>query len=168
MEMLQTLGVNWGMLIAQMINFGVLLGALTFLLYKPVLKVIDDRRERVRQSMDHAAALERQVADMEKDRKKQMHEFDERMKQLLAESRAQGEALKKGIVDTAQADVTLMLEKGRKQLEDDKRKLLADLQKTVTTVSVHLAEKILKREFSDSDQKRVLDSLEKDIPSLIQ
>ncbi len=168
MEMLQTLGVNWGMLIAQMINFGVLLAVLTFLLYKPVLKVIDERRERVRQSMDHAAKLEQQVAAMEKDRKKQMQELDEKMKQLLAESRTQGESLKKGIVDAAQADVSAMLEKGRKQLEDEKRKLLADLQKTVTTVSVQLAEKILQREFSETDQKRVLSSLEKDIPSLVQ
>lgn len=167
MELLTTLGVNAGMLIAQLLNFGILLVALTWLLYKPVLKVINDRRERVRQSMDNAAQLERQVAQMEKDRKARMLELDEHMKILMADARTQGEAVKQGIVDAAQQDVAQMLEKGRKQLEDERRALLADMQQTVTAVSVSLAEKILQREFSDKDQKRLLADLEKDIPSLV-
>jgi F-type H+-transporting ATPase subunit b len=161
MEMLNTLGVDVGMLIAQAINFGVLLAALTYLLYKPVLRVIDQRRERVQQSMDHAATLEKRVADMEQDRKKRMKEF-------LAEAKQQADTQKKEILDGAKAEVDQLLEKGRKQLEDERRALLADMQKTVTSVSIDLAGKILGREFSDSDQKRVLQGLEKDIPSLIQ
>jgi F-type H+-transporting ATPase subunit b len=168
MEMLNTLGIDWGMLIAQMINFGILLAALTYFLYKPVLRVIDERATRVRQSMDHAAKLEHEVAEMEKERKKRLKEMDEQARSFLEQSRKQAEGAKKEIVDSAQAEVNQMLEKGRKQLEDERRKLLADLQKTVTSVSVQLAEKVLEREFSDSDQKRLMQALEKDVPSLIK
>jgi len=168
MELLNTLGVNWTMLVAQLINFGILLVALTYLLYRPVLRVIDERRERVRQSMDHASKLEHQVAEMEKERKKRLKEMDDQSKSFLEQSRQQAEAAKKEILDSAQGEVNQLLEKGRKQLDDERRKLLTDLQKTVTTVSVQLAEKILEREFSDADQKRLLQGLERDVPSLIK
>jgi F-type H+-transporting ATPase subunit b len=168
MELLNTLGVTWSMLIAQLINFGILLAALTYLLYKPVLRVVDERRERVRQSMEHAAKLERDVSEMEKERKKRLKELDDQAKTFLEEARVQADASKKEITDAAQAEVVLMLEKGRKQLEDERRKLLADLQKTVTLVSVQLAEKVLHREFSDTDQKRLMQSLEQDVPALIR
>lgn len=166
--MLNTLGVNVGMLIAQAINFGILLAVLAYLLYRPVLRVLDERRERVRSSMEHAQQLEKQVAEMEKERKVRMKELDDQAKSLLEQSRQQAEGAKKQIVDAAQAEVSQMLEKGRKQLDDERRKLLTDLQKTVTDVSVQLAEKVLAREFSDSDQKRLLQNLERDVPSLIQ
>lgn len=168
MEMLNTLGVNVGMLIAQLINFGILLAALTFFLYRPVMRVLDERRERVRQSMEHAAKLEREVEEMEKERKKRLKELDDQAKTFLSEAKQQAEGMKKEIVDGAKAEVDQMLEKGRKQLDDERRKLLTDLQKTVTTVSVQLAEKILEREFSEADQKKLLQNLERDVPSLIQ
>jgi F-type H+-transporting ATPase subunit b len=168
MEMLETLGVNLGMLTAQLINFGVLLAALSFLLYRPILRVLDERRERVRQSVEHAQKLERQVEEMEKDRKKRTKELDDQAKAFLQEAKQQAESTKKEILDGTKAEVDQLLEKGRKQLADERRQLLADLQKTVTAVSVQLAEKVLEREFSDADQQRMLQSLERDVPSLIQ
>jgi F-type H+-transporting ATPase subunit b len=168
MELLNTLGVNWTMLVAQLLNFGILLVALTYLLYKPVLKLIDERRERIRQSMEHAEKLEVQVQEMEKERKKRMKELDDQAKTFLEQAREQAEGTKKQILDGAKAEVDQMLEKGRKQLHDEKQKLLTDLQKTVSSVSVSLAEKILEREFSDADQKRMLSELERDVPSLIK
>ncbi len=167
MEILNTLGVDWTVLLAQAINFAVLLAALTFFLYKPLLRAIDQRRERVQQSMDHAATLEKRVADMEQDRKKRMKEMDDQAKEFLAQSKQQADSQKKEILDAAKAEVDQLLEKGRKQLEDERRTLLADMQKTVTGISIDLAGKILGREFSDADQKRVLSGLEKDIPSLM-
>lgn len=168
MEMLNTLGVNWMGIVAQMINFGILLAVLSYFLYRPILRVLDERRDRVQKSMDHAATLEHQVHEMEKERKHKLKELDDQAKNLAEESRKHAESLKKQIVDGAQAEVNQMLEKGRKQLDDERRKLLSELQKTVTDVSMTLAEKILQREFSADDQKRMLSTLERDVPSLIK
>jgi|CXWL01.1.fsa_nt_gi F-type H+-transporting ATPase subunit b len=168
MEMLNTLGVDWSVLIAQAINFAVLLAALTYLLYKPILRMIDERRERVKQSMDHAATLEKRVSEMEQDRKNRMKEIDDQSKEFLLQAKQQADGMKKEILDAAKVEVDHLLEKGRKQLDDERRTLLADMQKTVTNVGVELAGKILSREFTDADQKRILHTLEKEIPSLIQ
>src|SRR3989344_2735109 len=109
MEMIQTLGINLGMLIAQAINFGILLVVLTYLLYKPVLRVIDERRERVRHSVEHAAALEKQVQEMERERKKQMKEMDDQARTFLEQAKQQAEGAKKEILAQTKTEVDQML-----------------------------------------------------------
>ncbi len=168
MEILQTLGIDAGMLVAQAINFGILLGVLSWLLYKPVLRVIDERRARIQKSVDHAKKLEREVVETEKERKKRIKEMDDQAKEFLAQTKKQAEGMKKEILDSAKVEVTHLLEKGRKQLEDERRKLAGDLKNTVTSVSVQLASKILEREFSAGDQTKILQNLERDLPSLIK
>jgi len=46
-ELFSAFGVNWKLLLIQAVNFGLLLAALTYFLYKPILKIIDERREKV-------------------------------------------------------------------------------------------------------------------------
>jgi F-type H+-transporting ATPase subunit b len=167
MEILETLGINWGMLIAQIINFALLMTALTYFLYKPALRVIDERRERIRESMDNAAKLEQRVHDLEKDRKKRLKEIDAEALSLLEQARQQAESMKKEILDAARAEADTVLEKGRKQLDNERKKLLSDMQNTVIAASIQLSERILAREFSESDQKKMLQSLEQDVSNAL-
>jgi len=46
-DLFAAFGVNWKLLLVQAVNFGLLLSALTYFLYKPVLRMIDERREKV-------------------------------------------------------------------------------------------------------------------------
>lgn len=168
MELFSTLGVNWMMLLAQLINFGILLAALTVLVYRPVLKLLDERRERVRKSMDDAARLESQVKEMEIARGEKLKSLDAEAKQFLDKAKEQAEHTKKEILADAQKQVEELLAKGKDQLASERTKMLGDLQSMVTRISVDLAGRIIQREFSDQDQKKLLSSLEKDLPSLIK
>ena len=51
---------------------------------------------------------------------------------------------------------------------EEKEKLLSSVQNVVTKISVSLAEKILEREFKDADQKRIMTTIEKDLPALLK
>jgi len=151
-----------------MVNYGILLAALTFLLYKPVLKVLDDRRNRITQSMEDSKKIEQQLKEMEKSRVAAMKELDQKASAILADAKKQADASKAEMMKAAEQEVASLLERGKKQLEDEKRKMVSDLEKTVAKASVTLAGKILEKEFTSADQTRLLGSLQKDIPALIQ
>lgn len=168
MELFDTLGIDWGMLIAQLINYGVLLVALSVLLYKPILRMLDERRERISKSMEDSKRIQEQLRDIEKQRAASMKELDTKASALLADAKKQADASRAELVAAAQKEVEGMLERGRKQLEDEKRSMLGSLEKTVAKASVTLAGKILQREFSPADQDRLLGSLKNDIPTLIK
>lgn len=168
MELFSVLGVDWHTLVAQLINYGILLVALSVLLYKPILKLLDDRRERIAKSMEDAKRIEQKLKEIEKERESMMKQLDQKSSALLNEAKKQAESAKTEMVAAAKNEADAMLERGRKQLEDERRKMVSDLEKTVARVGVELAGKILQREFSPEDQKRIVSSLEKDLPSLIK
>ncbi len=168
MEILKTLGINWTTLVAQMVNFGILLAALMFLLYRPIMRLLDERRERIEKSMNDAKKISEQVKQMEQSQAKAMKDMDAKASAILAEAKKQAEASKAQILAVAQSETDAFVKKGREQLENDRRSMVADLEKSVAALTVKLAGKVLQREFTDTDQKRMLTSLEKDIPSLIK
>lgn len=168
MQLLTTLGIDWKMLVAQLINFAVLLIVLSYFVYKPILRVIDQRRDRVKKSMDDAKHIEERVKKMEAEAQDRRKEMDREAKAFLDQAKEQAEKAKQEIIGSAQKEVDQMLAKGREQLKEEKEKLLSGVEAVVTRVSVGLAEKILEREFKDTDQKRILDNVKKDLPTLIK
>ena len=56
MELLTKLGINWQLLLAQIVNFLIVLGVLGIFVYKPILNLLDARSERIRKSMDDVKA----------------------------------------------------------------------------------------------------------------
>ena len=168
MELLSTLGLNWSALVAQLINYGILLVALTFLLYRPILRLLDERSARIAKSMEDSKKIEQKLKDIEKDRAAAMKELDQKASAILAEAKKQADVSKAEMMQSAQQEVSALLERGKKQLEDEKRKMVADLEKTVAKATVTLAGKILEREFTPADQTRLIGTLQQDIPALIK
>lgn len=60
--LLTTFGIDWNLLIAQVINFAILAVALTWLLYKPVLKMVKDRERVIAKGIDDAEESEKRLA----------------------------------------------------------------------------------------------------------
>ena len=52
MELLTKLGVDWKLLIAQIVNFTILVSVLTYFVYRPLLDLLDARRERIRKAVE--------------------------------------------------------------------------------------------------------------------
>jgi F-type H+-transporting ATPase subunit b len=131
-----TLGVNWSGLIWQSINFIVLLFILSRVLYKPVLGMLDDRAQRVRDSMDQADAARRAAEQAETDRQA-----------LLAETRREAEAIRaraeeqaKRIVSDAEARAQERQQQILEQAEATSRQIEA---RVMAQVRAQLADLVL-------------------------
>ena len=167
MELLAKLGINWGLLIAQIVNFAILLAILTKFLYRPLLRLLDERSARVRKAMDDAARVEQETRDAELFRQKRLRQVDEEAGVLLGEAKERAAAIEREAVEIAQKEAAIVLERGRHQLEEERRAALADLQASLATAVVRVSQAVLEREFDDNDQKRILESAAKQIPSML-
>ncbi len=168
MELLLKLGVDWKLLIAQIVNFTILLGILTFFVYRPLIDLLDARRERIAKAMEYAKSVEEQARELERFRLEQLKKVDQEIGAMLERGKRAAENVRDKILEEAKREANAVLAKGRRQLEDERVQVLHDVQASLATMIVRMTEKILEREFSDADQKRLLSSLEKDIPSLLR
>ncbi len=168
MELLAKLGIDWRLLIAQAINFGILLAILTALVYRPLLNLLDSRRERIAKALEDARKIEQQKTALDAWQAEEMRTFDEKTGKLFEQARAQAEETREEIIDAAKREAEQILSRGRQQLLQERQQALEEVQSSFGHMILTVTEKILQREFSAADQKRLLASLEKDIPTLLR
>lgn len=165
MELLAKLGVDWKLLLAQIVNFTILLSVLSFFVYRPLLRVIDERRERIRKSMEDAERISHEKEHIAKARQEALRKIDQECGGLLEKVKQDAERIKAEILAAAEVEAKALLTKGRDQLRAERAQALAEMQKTLTAAILHVTETILVREFSPSDQERVLTDIGRALPS---
>lgn len=168
MELIAKLGLDWKILLAQLVNFALLFGVLSWLVYKPILRVLDDRRERVRKAMEDAKAIENQKREIDQFKLEQFKKIDAECGKFLEAAKTQAEATKKEIITAAEQEAAGILDKAKQQIADDRKRLMTEAQNTLAALIIRITEKILEREFSPADQKRLITQLQKDLPSLVK
>lgn len=168
MELLSKLGIDGSLLLAQIVNFGLLLAVLTYFIYKPLLTLLDTRRTRIAKAMEHATQAERQAKELEAHRAAELRRIDQECGAFLEKVRQQAERMKAEILDSAKKEADQVMDRARRQLEDERARVFAEVQDTVATLITRMTEKILEREFSKSDQDRLLTSLQKELPTMLR
>src|SRR3989339_847699 len=109
MELLTKLGIQWGLLIAQIVTFLIVAGVLGFFIYKPILKLLDDRTERIRAAAEKAKKLEEQAKEMEAIRIEKLKKIDAECGKLLETAKKQAEQVQTDILERASKEAALAL-----------------------------------------------------------
>ncbi len=167
MELLSTLGIQWQQLLAQAINFLIIMSVLAYFVYKPVLRTIDARSERIRKAMEEAKAIEDQKKELEVFRQQQLTKIDQQAGIILEKAKQEAERMRHEILETAKKETDQMMQKAQKQLTDERSRVFHEVQDTVSQMIIRMTEKILEREFTPKDQERLLKDLEKQLPQML-
>lgn len=167
MELLLKLGVSWKLLVAQIVNFTILLTVLTLFVYRPLLRLIDERRERIRKSMEDADTITHEKEKLAHARQEALQKIDQECGAFLEKVKNDAERLKGEILHAADTEAKNLLIKGHEQLRSERAQALQEMQKALSATILQMTEKILEREFSPRDQERVLTQIERSLPSLL-
>src|SRR5436309_240218 len=87
-EVARTFGVNWPQFIAQVISFCIVAGLLYKWAYKPVLTVLEERRQRIAEGLANAEKIKQELARTEAMRLEIMQKADKEANRLIEEARA--------------------------------------------------------------------------------
>jgi F-type H+-transporting ATPase subunit b len=120
---LHSLGIEWKLLLAQAINFGLLAFVLFKLAYKPLLKVLDERAAKVKEIQDNSTLLETKLKDAQATEAEMLREARQKSDELLKKAEKAGETLKADIVAEAEkrAEKLVRDAESRMKLEAEER-----------------------------------------------
>ncbi len=166
-DILHALGIQWSALLAQAVNFGILVFVLAKFVYKPVLKVIDERRALVAESMKKVKEIDLHKEQIDHDRTVILRKADEEAGQLLGRAKSEAEAIRLEIEKAAKVHADQIIMKGRQQLDVERGHVVKEVQDKLAHAIVLSAEKILRREFSKEDQESFELELKKNLPTLL-
>jgi F-type H+-transporting ATPase subunit b len=132
-------------LILQMINFLIILWILNRFVFKPILGILEKRRERIQQSGQTVQALESRAAQQWESYQRQLQEA--KIEANLEKERIKGEGLEaqRKLLEAARTESHSMLEETRKQIGKEVTKARELLRRQAEQIAVEMAEKILGR-----------------------
>jgi F-type H+-transporting ATPase subunit b len=115
---MEALGLDIKLLVAQIINFGILYFVLKKLLYKPILKLLDDRKKAIERSLDNSKKIEEELSKLE-------------VKKASIITTVQNEAKK-----DKEKLIVLAQEEKRKIIDEAKKTAEAEVAKSVKKIQV--------------------------------
>ncbi len=144
-ELFAAFGLDIRLLLIQALNFGILLFVLWRFLYGPVLKMIDDRREKIAEGVTKAEAADRRLADANMEGKTLVAEAGKEAEGLVAAGRSRAEAQANEILKKTEEKAHALLADATARAEEAKRQALAAGEKEIARAAMLAAEKILEK-----------------------
>lgn len=153
--------INLGTLLFQIVNFFVLVGILAKFAYKPLLKVLEDRRNKIASDLDNAAKARQSAEQMKAEYEVQLSKarseaqaiVDKAVKQAAKEGQAQLEAIR--------AQIAREKEVAQAEIANEREAAIRDMRNEVVTLSMAVAEKLLNKNMdSDMNAKLVAECID--------
>lgn len=154
MDALSSLGINGPFLIAQLFNFFVLLFLLRRFLYKPMVNMLETRKQRIADGLQ-AAEMARREAEAERAQLQSQLDSERReaLERIAAASK-RGETLAAEIETSARQDALKIMEEARGEATRERERIIAEAQDQIAELAMLAAEKVLGRELSNREAQR--------------
>ena len=149
------MGLTLPSFIGQLINFLILLVLLTFFGYKPIRKMLDERSEKIKKSMEHVEATKQEYERAQVEIQKQISKAREEGKSIVGQSEKAGERIKEEARQEARKEAQAIVERARQELERERNKVLNELRKEFVGTAILAAEKVIS-ETLDREKHRSL------------
>lgn len=152
---MEKLGIDPGVIIFQIINFGILVILLNKFLYKPVLKAIRSKNEALAKIQEDRLLVELDKKSIRETREETLKAAAANKEKILRETRMALETAKKETLAKAENQAKRILEKAEKESRAMKAKLAADYEKDVLSAAVAITEKAMDGELDKKMKAKV-------------
>jgi F-type H+-transporting ATPase subunit b len=139
---LTTFGIDWRLLLINAVNFGLLMVALTYFLYTPITKMLEERRQRVAQGVRDAEAAEEKLREIEVSRSHTLAKAGKEADDILAAARAAGTTKERDLVHKGEAAAATIVREAEAQAEDLKMRAIEESKREVAKLIVLGMEKL--------------------------
>lgn len=146
----------------QIVNFGVVFGAVTFLLYKPVQKILDERAERVADSLKEVSQIDEEKEKIQSLKAKTKREAEKEAASILEAAQKTASSKKQELVAQTKEALQEEMKKAQAHWKEEKQQLVVDSKKQMVSAVVEVSSLVLGKKLdAKADEKFISDSLEK-------
>lgn len=156
---MEKLGINWALLIAQLINVALLVWLLTRFLYRPVLNMLNERTRRIQESLQDAERVKEQLANAKRDYDSELAKARQEAAGILAQAQDRAKAQEQEIIVQARAEADRIRQEAREQSDREREQLLRDLKGQMAELVTLTASKVLGEELKSNHDRLIDESL---------
>lgn len=128
-EFVKQFGIDWRLLVSQGVNFLLVLIVLRLYVYKPVAKLLAERRRNVEEGIAKSQEANRRLQDVQEMAREKMRETEKRATLLLREVDARAKEHEAALLESSRRKGEVMLQEAGKSLEAERAKVRAELDR---------------------------------------
>ena len=145
---MEQLGINWGLLVAQLLNVGLVVWLLSSLLFKPVLNMLNERSKRIEESLSAADRAKAEVAGAERERDAEVARARQEAAQIVAAATERAKAQESEMLVLARQEAEKIRSEAREQAVQERDRLLSEAKDQIADLVTMTASKVLKAELA--------------------
>ena len=151
------LGLNLGYLLLQIFNFLILFVVLRVWVYKPILGLLDKRRQNIAQGLEDARVAAEARANAEKEAAKIVADAQAEASKVVREANERAQGVAKEVKAEAEAEAAKAREVALTEAEVERNRILGDLRGQVATLSISATQKLVGEALDEKRQRALLD-----------
>ena len=151
----RTFGVNWPHLTAQLISFAIVCAALYWFAYRPVLRMLESRRQQIAQGLANTEKINAALAGIEAQRKSVMADAQAQSARLIAEAREIAKRLQEQETQRSMAAAEQIVLKARDAATQEHARMLSELRREVGHLVIRTTAAVIGKVLTPEDERRL-------------
>ena len=164
-QVASTFGVDWPHLLAQIVSFGIVCAVLWVLAYKPILAMLEARREQIASGLANAAKIKAELARIEVERQEVLRRADDEGKGLIADARAAAARVQAEETQKAIAAAEQIIVRARETTGRERAQMLAEARREVGRLVVQTAAAVTGKVLTGEDHRRLAEDAARQLAS---
>ena len=161
---MEDIGISLSGLVAQLVNFFILFGLLFLVLYKPVMRMLKERSDRIKEGMEQAEQVKERMAETEQQVKKQLEAARKEGQNILAQAGQLGEQLKEAARQEARQEAEAIVVRARVEIERERDAAIDELRRQFSDLAIMAAEKVINETLDKEKHRQLIDEVLEQVP----
>ena len=158
-EIFEKLGLDYKLIIAQVVNFVLLLVILQRLAYKPVLKMLKDRTDKIDKSLRQAKKIEEELKNTEETKLVEIKKAKEEAQEIIKEAYETSEKRTQESIERTKFKTQEIVEKAKQEIKTEKESSIQEAKKEIANISILIAKKIIGKNIDENKEKDLVDDV---------
>lgn len=162
-SLIQALGLDLRILLAQFFNFALLVFVLWRFAYQPIFKILEERRKKIEKGLDDAHKAELRLQDSSNESKEIIANSRREASAFIEEAQKKAEIKYQEIIASASEDIAKQSASELKKIEAKREALFAEVKKEVASLVTLSVEKFLKENMDGDKDQKLIEKIVKDL-----
>jgi len=146
-------------LIAQIVSFLLFLGALTLLLHKPVIRMLDQRAQRIKESLEQADRLKAETSRAEEQVREQLELARAEGRQIVAQAQEVADRVREEARGQARGEADQIVARARVEIQRERDEAVEQLRRQFADLTVAAAERVIRASLNAEQHRRLIDEV---------
>lgn len=164
-EGIGALGINLPGLVAQLINFTILLILFSWIFKKFLFPMLDERKRRIEEGLQASEEAKHRLSQTEQEIANELDKARQEGQQLVAQAQQVSSRIQEEARQQARADAENLLERARSEIQLERDAAIADLRKEFADLTITAAERVIKKSLDPAAHRELIEEVLAQAPS---